>query len=93
MKVEEERRKVHTGVQKFNPDLFPLLKARPSVEITVATAWIRSSSNAADIRIGCGNDVAYEKSSPGLAKLTPGESATPCNASCHLSGVKNIELT
>jgi hypothetical protein len=40
------------GVQKFNPDIFPLLKALASVETTVATAWISSSSNAAPIKIG-----------------------------------------
>ena len=68
------------GVQKSNPLRFTLLKALASVLTTVATALISASSKAALIKIGCGNDVACEKS-PDVLKFTPGELATPCNAS------------
>ena len=50
--------------------------------MTVATAVMSSSSNAAPIKMGCGKEVAYEKL-PLPLKLTPGELATPWRASCH----------
>jgi hypothetical protein len=71
------------GVQKSNPALPWLLKARASVLTTVATFSISSSSKAADIRMGMANDVAYENATPALANDTPGEPATPWRASFH----------
>ena len=46
------------GVQKSSPARPTLLNARASVLTTVATAWMRGSSNAALIRMGWGKDVA-----------------------------------
>ena len=65
------------GVKKSNPALAALLNALASVLITVATALIIASSNAALMRIGSGNDVAKLKL-PDDAKDTPGLNATPC---------------
>lgn len=45
------------GVQKSRPVRLALLNALASVAITVATSVMRSSSNAAPIKIGCGKDV------------------------------------
>lgn len=70
------------GVQKSNPARSSLLNALASVLMTVATSLMSWSSNAAPIKIGCGKEVAYRKG-PESEKLTPGLSATPCNASCH----------
>lgn len=68
------------GVQKSRPVRLTLLNARASVLTTVATACMSASSKAAPIVMGCGNDVACEKS-PEALKFTPGLLATPCNAS------------
>ena len=68
------------GVQKSRPARFTLLNARASVLTTVATAWMSASSKAAPIVMGCGKEVACEKS-PDALKFTPGLLATPCNAS------------
>jgi len=60
------------GVQKSSPARPALLKARASLETTVATRRTRSSSKAADRRMGLAKDVDDENG-PAAAKETPGE--------------------
>lgn len=55
--------------------VFP--NARASVLMVLATEKIRSSSNAALIKMGSGNEVAPLKS-PDVSNVTPGLDATPC---------------
>jgi hypothetical protein len=52
------------GVQKSSPARPPLLYARASVLMVLATLKIKSSSKAADMVIGFANDVAYLYSLP-----------------------------
>lgn len=73
------------GVQKSSPARPALLNARASVLTIAAILLIRSSSKAADMRIGFANDVAYANWEPPLANETPGEPATPWRASLHHS--------
>jgi hypothetical protein len=60
------------GVQKSRPARPALLNARASVEMTDATRRTRSSSKAAERRMGLAKDVDEEKG-PVRAKATPGE--------------------
>jgi hypothetical protein len=46
------------GVKKSKPVRPALLKARASVEMSVAIWSTRSSSNAAEVKIGWGKEVA-----------------------------------
>jgi hypothetical protein len=48
----------------------------------IVAIWsTRSSSNAAEVKIGWGKEVAKENSPPVKEKLTPGLPATPWRAS------------
>lgn len=65
------------GVKKSRPEWLVFPNARASVLIVSATEKIKSSSNAALIKMGSGNEVAPLKS-PDVSNVTPGLDATPC---------------
>ena len=73
------------GVQTSSPASPALANARTSVLMAVATSWISSSSNAADMVMALANDVAALNCVPVKLKLTPGDAASPCSASLHHS--------
>lgn len=74
------------GVKKSRPEWFVFPNARASVLIVSATEEIRSSSKAALIRMGSGNEVAPLKS-PDFSNVTPGLDATPC---CSHETIKTV---